>query len=172
MPNTAVTVRTVLVALVTALAVFFSLYLLYRLQGVIQGIVLAVFLAVTLNPAVDALHRRRLARPVAILLVFLAVLIALLIIVRLALPSLVGQVQGIANVLQEPGGLTNQVRKLAQPLGLSDFVETLRPQIDALPGQLSGAVGSFTTVTANAFNMVAALVPIIVLTIFFLNDGA
>jgi len=171
-PSTAVTVRTVLVALVTALAVFFSLYLLYRLQGVIQGIVLAVFLAVTLNPAVDALHRRRLPRPVAILLVFLAVLVALLIIVRLALPSLVGQVQGIAHVLQEPGGLTNQVRKLAQPLGLADVVESLRPQLNALPGQLSGAIGSFTTVTANALNTVAALITIIVLTFFFLNDGA
>ncbi len=172
MPSTAVTVRTVFVMLVTALAVFFSLYLVYRLQGVIQGIVLAVFLAVTLNPAVDALHRRRVARPVAILLVFLAVLIALLIIVRLALPSLVGQVQGIAHVLQEPGGLTNQVRKLARPLGLADVVESLRPQLNALPGQLSGAIGSFTTVTANALNTVAALITIIVLTFFFLNDGA
>src|SRR6266849_3371214 len=172
MPSTAATVRTVLVTLLAALGVLFGLYLLYRLEGVIDWIVLAIFLAVALNPAVNALNRRRLPRPVAILLVFLAVLITLLIIVRLALPSLVGQVQGIANVLQEPGGLTNQVRKLAQPLGLSDFVETLRPQIDALPGQLSGSVGAFTTVTANAFNTVAALVTIIVLTIFFLNDGA
>ena len=172
MPSTAATVRTVLVTLLAALGVLFGLYLLYRLEGVIDWIVLAIFVAVALNPAVNALNRRRLPRPVAILLVFLAVLITLLIIVRLALPSLVGQVQGIANVLQEPGGLTNQVRKLAQPLGLGDFVETLRPQIDALPGQLSGAVGSFTTVTANAFNTVAALVTIIVLTIFFLNDGA
>jgi predicted PurR-regulated permease PerM len=154
--------------LLTALGVFFSLYLLYRLQGVIQGIVLAVFLAVTLNPAVDALHRRPLPRPVAILLVFLAVLIALLIIVRLALPSLVGQVQGIAVVLQEPGGLSNRVRRLAQPLGLANVVESLRP----LPGQLSGAIGSFTTVTANALTTVAALITIIVLTFFFLNDGA
>jgi predicted PurR-regulated permease PerM len=37
---------------------------------------------------------------------------------------------------------------------------------------LSGAIGSFTTVTANALNTVAALITIIVLTFFFLNDGA
>ncbi len=172
MPSTGATVRTVFVALLTAVGVFFGLYVLYRLQGVIQAIVLAVFLAVTLNPAVSALQRRRLPRTVAILLVFLAVLLALLIIVRLALPSLVGQVQGIAHVLQEPGGLTNQVRKLAQPLGLGDVVESLRPQLNALPGQLSGAIGSFTTVTASALNTVAALITIIALTFFFLNDGA
>lgn len=68
--------------------------------------------------------------------------------------------------------MTNQVRKLAQPLGLGDVVESVRPQLNALPGQLSGAIGSFTTVTANALNTIAAVVTIIVLTFFFLNDGA
>jgi predicted PurR-regulated permease PerM len=164
-------VRTVLLSLLTALGVLFGLYLLFRLEGIIQLIILAVFLAVALNPAVRALHRRRLPQPAAILAVFLALLIALLITVTLALPSLVAQVQGIAHVLQEPGGLTKQVQRLAQPIGLGDFVQTLRPQIDALPGQLSGAIGSFTTVTANALNTVAALVTVIVLTFFFLNDG-
>jgi predicted PurR-regulated permease PerM len=164
--------RTVLVALLTALGVLFSVYLLYRLWGIIQLILVAVFLAVTLNPAVNVLHRRHLPRIVAILLVFLAVLVALLLIVTLALPSLVAQVQAIAHVLQEPGGLTKQLRRLADPIGLGNFVQTLQPQIDALPRQLGGAIGSFTTITASAFNTVTGLVTVIVLTFFFLNDGA
>lgn len=170
--NSSATVRTVFVALLTALGVLFGVYLLYRLEGIIQLIVLAAFLAVALNPAVNALHRRRVPRAVAIIAVFLAVVVALLIIVDLALPSLIAQVQGIARVLQEPGGLTKQLQRFLQPIGLGDFVQNLRPQIDALPGQLSGAIGSFTTVTASAINIVAGLVTVIVLTFFFLNDGA
>jgi len=172
MPDAAATVRLVLVILLTALGVLFGLYLLYRLQGVIEGIVLAIFLAVALNPSVNALHRRHLRRPAAILLVFLGLLVAVLVIATLALPSLVAQVQGIAQILQQPGGLTNEVRKVANPFGLGGFVDTLRPQIEAVPGQLSGAVGSFTTVTQGAVNAVAAAITVIVLTFFFLNDGA
>ena len=172
MPSTSAMVRTVLVTLLTALGVFFSLYLLYRLEGVIQWIVVAIFFAVALNPAVNALRRRRVPRLTAILLVFLALVIALLIIATLALPPLIAQVQDIANVLRQPGGLSHEVQKLAQPVGLGDLVQTLRPQIDALPGQLSGAIGSFTTVTVSALNTVAAVVTIVVLIFFFLNDGA
>lgn len=172
MPSTSDTVRTVLVTLLTALGVLFSLYLLYRLGSVIQWIVVAIFFAVALNPAVNALHRRRVPRVTAILLVFLALIIALLIIVTLAVPPLIAQVEGIVNVLRQPGGLTREVQKLAQPFGLGDVVQTLRPQIDALPRQVSGAIGSFTSVTASAINTVAAVVTIVVLIFFFLNDGA
>jgi predicted PurR-regulated permease PerM len=172
MLNTTATVRTVLVILLTALGVLFGLYLVYRLEGIIEGIGLAIFLAVALNPAVNTLHRHHLRRPAAILLVFLGLLVAVLVIATLALPSLVAQVQGIAHVLQQPGGLTNEVRKVATPFGLGGFVDTLRPQIEALPGQLSGAVGSFTTVTQGAVNAVAAAITVVVLTFFFLNDGA
>jgi predicted PurR-regulated permease PerM len=110
--TTSATVRTVLVALLTVLGVLFAVYLLYRLEGIIQLIVLAVFLALALNPAVNALHGRRVPRTAAILAVFLAVVVGLLIVVTLALPSLIAQVQGIAHVLQEPGGLTKQLQRL------------------------------------------------------------
>jgi predicted PurR-regulated permease PerM len=172
MPSTAAMVRTVLVTLLTALGVLFSLYLLYRLESVIQWIVVAIFFAVALNPTVNVLRGRGVPRLAAILLVFLAVIIALLIIATLAVPPLIAQVKGIANVLGQPGGLSNEVQKLAQPFGLGAFAQTLRPQIDALPGQLSGAVGSFTSVTASAVNTVAAVVTIVVLIFFFLRDGA
>jgi predicted PurR-regulated permease PerM len=171
-PNVTTTVRLVLVSLLTILGVLAGLYLLYRLQGVVEGIALAIFLAVALNPAVNALHRRHLRRPAAILLVFLGLLVALLVIATLALPSLVAQLQGIALILQRPGGLTEEVRKVATPFGLGGFVDTLRPQIEAVPGQLSDAVGSFATVTQGAINAVAAGTTVIVLMFFFLNDGA
>lgn len=172
MPKATATVRIVLVVLLTVLGVLFGLYLLYRLEGIIQGILLATFLAVALNPAVNALQRRHLRRPAAILLVFIGLLVAVLVIVTLALPSLVAQVQGIAQVLQQPGGLTDEVRKVANPFGLGGFVDALRPQIEAIPGQLRGAVGSFTTVTQGAVNAVAAAITVVVLMFFLLNDGA
>jgi predicted PurR-regulated permease PerM len=156
----------------TAFAVLFAGYLVYRLAGIIQWIIVAAFLAVALNPAVEGLHRRGLPRRWAILVVLVILLSAIIAIAALALPSLVGQVRGIANVLRQPGGFSGQVMRVAAPLGLGGLVQTLRSQLDALPGQVAGLVGSFTSVTASAINLVTAIVTVFVLMIFFLDGGA
>jgi predicted PurR-regulated permease PerM len=164
--------RAVVVILLTAFAVLFAGYLVYRLAGIIQWIIVAAFLAVALNPAVEGLHRRGLPRRWAILVVLVILLSAIIAIAALALPSLVGQVRGIANVLRQPGGFSGEVMRVAAPLGLGGLVQTLRSQLDALPGQVAGLVGSFTSVTASAINLVTAIVTVFVLMIFFLDGGA
>ncbi len=142
--------RAVVVVLLTAFAVLFAGYLVYRLAEIIQWIIVAAFLAVALNPAVKGLHRRGLPRRWAILIVLVVLFGAIIAVATLALPSLVGQVRGIANVLRQPGGFSGEVLRVATPLGLGGLVQTLRSQLDALPGQVGSAVGSFTSVTASA----------------------
>jgi predicted PurR-regulated permease PerM len=164
--------RAVVVIVLTAFAVLFAGYLVYRLAGIIQWILVAVFLAVALNPAVKGLHRRGLRRGWAILIVLLVLIGAIIAIAILALPSLMGQVRGIANVLRQPGGLSNEIMQVAAPLGLGGLVQTFRSQLDALPGQVVSAIGSFTSVTASAINVVTAVVTVFVLMIFFLDGGA
>lgn len=171
MTSTRATARNVVVILLTTLAVLFAVYLLYRLSAIIEMITVAVFLAVAVNPLVNRVRRRHVKRVPAILIVFLALFLALLVIFGLAFPSLVEQVKGIITVLQQPGGLTEQVQKVARPLGLSGLVASLRPQIDSLPQQLGSAIGSLTTVTSNTVNAGAAILTVIVLMFFMLNDG-
>lgn len=60
---------------------------------------------------------------------------------------------------------------MARPLGLSGVVESFRSQLDALPGQLAGSIGSFTTITASTLSTVTGLLSVAVLTFFFLHDG-
>jgi len=163
--------RAVVVVLLTAFAVLFAGYLVYRLAEIIQWIIVAAFLAVALNPAVKGLHRRGLPRRWAILIVLVVLFGAIIAVATLALPSLVGQVRGIANVLRQPGGFSGEVLRVATPLGLGGLVQTLRSQLDALPGQVGSAVGSFTSVTASAINLVTAIVTVFVLMIFFLGSG-
>jgi predicted PurR-regulated permease PerM len=101
--------RAVIVILLSASAFLLAGYLIYRLAGIIEWILVAAFLAVALNPAVKGLHRRGLPRRWAILIVLLVLLGAIVAIATLALPSLVGQVRGIANVLRQPGGFSSAV---------------------------------------------------------------
>ena len=165
------TARTVLVVLLTTMAVFFAVYLLYRLASVIEWMILAIFLGVALNPAVAVLRRHGIKRAPAILIVFAILCLAAGVILAVALPSFVDQLKAVIAVLQQPGALTEQVQKLARPMGLSGLVQTLHSQIDALPGQLATAVGSLSTVTVNTYRALAAAGTVIVLTFFMLNDG-
>lgn len=171
MASTQRTAQTVVVILLTAIAVLAAAYLVYRLSTVIEWLILSIFLAVALEPAVGVLRKRGVTRIPAILIVFLLVFVIIALVVALALPPLVEQFKSIITVLQKPGGLTEQVQRLARPLGLSGLVQTLHGQIESLPGQLATALGPLTTVTTNTVSAVAATGTVIVLTFFMLNDG-
>jgi hypothetical protein len=56
-------------------------------------------------------------------------------------PSLFRQVTAPVRALEQPGGLTAEVYRLVGPFGQSSFVRSLRPQLDALPGQLATSIG-------------------------------
>jgi predicted PurR-regulated permease PerM len=170
--STHTAVRLVLVALLTTLAVLVGLWLLYRLQTIVVWSILALFLAVALNPAVDWLAVRRVPRAVAILLAFLVVAVVLGAIAALVVPPLVEQTVALVRALQQPGWLTAEVLRVAAPLGLGRFVTGLRPQLDAIPGQLAGSLGPVTAVAASTLGAVTAELSILVLAFFFLHDGA
>ena len=169
--STRTAARLVLVALLTTLGVLLALWLLYQLQTIVVWSILALFLAVALRPAVDWLTSRRVPRTIAILLTYLVLLIVVAAVGALVVPTLIGQVTQLVHALQQPGGLTAEVDRVASPFGLGGFVRSLRPQLDAIPGQLATSIGSLTTVTASTLSMLTALLSVAVLAFFFLHDG-
>jgi predicted PurR-regulated permease PerM len=165
-------VRLVLAALLTTLVVALALWLAYRLQTVIVWGILALFLAVALAPSVNWLNRRRVPRTLAILLMYVVVLIVIAALGALVVPPLAQQGTRLLHVLQRPGGLTAEVLRVAGPLGLGGVVRSLSPQLNAIPGQLAGALGSLPTVAVSAVSSITALLSIGVLAFFFIHDGA
>src|SRR3954451_9026265 len=135
-----VTPRTVVVVLLTALAVLAGLYLLYTLQQIVRWLVIAVFLAAALNPLVNWLQRRRVPRGLAIGLVYLTLLLLVAALAALVLPPLLAQVRGLVttlvDVVRQPGGVTAEVEKLARQYGLAGYLDTPRAQVSALPSPL------------------------------------
>jgi len=163
--------RVVLVVLATALAFAVGLWLLYRLQEIVVWSVLALFLAIALRPAVNWLATHA-PRAIAILTSYLGLVIVVVALGALVVPALLRQVRQLVDALQQPGGVAGQVEWFAGPLGLGGVARSLRPQLEALPGQLAGSIGSVTTVTASTISTVTAILGVAVLTFFFLHDGA
>ena len=170
-----VVARTVLVVMLTALALVGALYLVWLLRDIVRWCVIALFFAVALNPPVNWLNHHRVPRSLAILLAYLALFLFFVILGLLVLPSLVDQVQELITYLvtlfQQPGGLNQALQELANRYGLGSYLDTLRNQLSALPGQLPVAAGPFLVVTRGVIGSITATLSILLLTFFLLLDG-
>ncbi len=173
--RTQVSARTVLVVLLTALALLGALYLLYELQQIVRWAIIALFLAVALNPLVDRLSRLHVPRALAILVVYLLLLAALAGIGALVFPPLVSQARQfgayVAHVVRQPGGANAALQSLADRYGLGGYLNSLRGQASALPGRLSVAAGPLLSVTQGIITSVTALISILLIAFFLLLDG-
>jgi predicted PurR-regulated permease PerM len=166
---------TVVVIVLTALALLAGLYLLWQLQQVLRWLLIALFLAVALRPPVDWLQRRRVPRGVAILLVYLLLLLVVLALAALVLPPLVTQAQALVDFavrsIREPQGLAQTLESVAQRYGLGPYLDTLRSQAGALPSRVFGLGSQLVGVTLGVVGGVASTVSILLLTFFLLLDG-
>ena len=101
--------RGVLLMLLAATLVLFF-WLLEALGGVITPFIIALVLAYILDPAVDALERRRVPRALAILLLALPVLALLGLAIALGIPALFRQV---AEIVEAAPGAFERLRAQA-----------------------------------------------------------
>jgi predicted PurR-regulated permease PerM len=171
-------IRTVVIALLSAAVVLGTLYLLWQVRTFVGWFVIALFLAAVLNPAVNWLQRRHrlIKRPLAIVLTYLGVVVALLFMVGILLPVLVDQIQGlikfISSVANAPEGPTKYLKGLAQQYGLGWVFERFSDQLDTIRSQLGKAASNFLQSTGDiivsAAGFVAALVSVLTMTFFLL----
>jgi predicted PurR-regulated permease PerM len=171
-------IRTVVIALLSAAVVLGTLYLLWQVRTFVGWFVIALFLAAVLNPAVNWLQRRHrlIKRPLAIVLTYLGVVVALLFMVGILLPVLVDQIEGlikfIASVANAPEGPTKYLKGLAQQYGLGWVFERFSDQLDTIRSQLGetarNVLLSSGDIIVSAAGFVAALVSVLTMTFFLL----
>jgi predicted PurR-regulated permease PerM len=176
LPPSQVHPKTVVVVLATALIFVGALYLFWQLRVIARWALIAVFLAVALDPAVNWLQRRsHIPRIVAILLIYLALLLALVGLSALVLPPLIEQlrsfVDNLVQLARQPGGAEQALQQLADRYGLGGFVDSLREQLVALPARLSGAAGPLLALASGIIGSITALLSILLITFFLLLDG-
>jgi predicted PurR-regulated permease PerM len=170
--------RTVAVALLTAAVVLGGLFLLWQVRTFIGWFVIALFLAAVLNPAVNWLQRRHrmMKRPLAILLTYLGLVVALLFVVGIFLPLLIDQVNGLINFVNSaakaPEGPTEYIRGIAKQNGLGGLFERFSDQLAQLRHQLGDLLrnlfASTGTIVVSIAGYIAALATVLTLTFFLI----
>ena len=182
--------RGVLLMLLAATLVLFF-WLLEALGGVITPFVIALVLAYILDPAVDALERRRVPRAIAILLLALPVLALIGLAVALGIPALFRQVGEIieaapgaferlrAQALANEGRVLGidlpfvDERRLIEPLLAIDAARVeafVRERQQVIAGNAWGAILGVGRKLGVVFTVLGYVVLVPVLTYYLLHD--
>jgi predicted PurR-regulated permease PerM len=163
-------IRTLAIIIAAALA----LEIIWIARQVISWIVIALFLALALDPLVSLFERRaKLPRGWAIGAVYISLTLVLAAIGATFLPSLIHEVNGLANAL--PG----YIHDLTHGRGRLGFLETKYHIVEKVKAQvqtggatkLLGISGTALSITQSVITAVAATVTIIFLTFFMLLEG-
>jgi predicted PurR-regulated permease PerM len=165
--------RTVLVVLGVGLLVFAFLALFYLAFHVITWILIAAFLAAALNPAVEWMERRGLARGLAAALVFVLTLLGLVGLGALLVPPLVDQVTKFFDALPD---IVEDITKGRGPLGFLEreygVVERIRDAIEKQgPRGVLGLTGPAVDIVRGVVTGVVGAVTVAFLTFFMLLEG-
>ena len=166
--------RAILVVLAIILAAVVMIEIVQAARGILIWIFVAIFLATALNPAVDAVQRRGVAkRGLAVAIVFVGAIVAIAALGATIIPTIVAQVNDFVDAV--PG----YVEDLTAGRGRLGFLEreyhiTERVR-DALSeggaSRLLGISGTALAVTKGVVTAVVATLTIAFLTLFMLLEG-
>ncbi|OGY18810.1 MAG: hypothetical protein A3F04_00720 [Candidatus Chisholmbacteria bacterium RIFCSPHIGHO2_12_FULL_49_9] len=132
------------------------LWFLYSIRAVLLAILIASILMFALNPLVTFLEKRRLPRPVAILLLFIIIVIGLSGVIAAIIPPLVDQTKSLIDqfpaIVQSLGGLKIDQRVLSDQLG-------------PIPKNIARII-------IGAFSNIIAVFTLLVVTFYLLSERA
>ena len=155
-----------------AAATIAALYVVYLVRSVVGLLLIAAFFALAIAPAVNWLHRRRVPRALAILLVYLAGGAAIFGIGLLIVPPVVN---GVNDISADLPGYVDDLRSndtFRRYDDKYDITAQLNQQAAALPANLGNAAGTLRDVTVDVFARIVELFAILVISFFLLMEGS
>jgi predicted PurR-regulated permease PerM len=164
-----------IVAIAAAIGV--GLWLAVTLRAVLLQLLLAVILATGLGPLVDRLQRAGLRRGVAVLLIYLALVLALIVLGVAVIPPIVRETEEFVRGAPTYGDLvTERLRDLRREFPfLPPLDEQLTEQIRGLGSQI-GAIASQALVVGRfalgIFSGLLSVLLVLLITLYLIVDGA
>jgi predicted PurR-regulated permease PerM len=158
-----------LVAIVAACAG--ALYVLYLTRGVVRILVIALFTATALGPVVDAVQRARVPRAYAILIVYIACVLATVGAGLALVPSIGSQVGRLSRDAQQAVGDLRANPTVRRYDNRYHVTEKLQAQLRTLPSHVGQAAGPLRDVTVGAFGFLSNLIAVLSIAFLLILHG-
>ena len=169
-PSTRTILRTVLIVILAALA----LYVLYRVRKPLSFVVVAAFIAVAMTGPVNLLERK-MKRGLAVAVAYLILIAIPIILGVLLIPTMVGQAEDLANNVPEYAqDVTDFVNDNETLSGLNekyDFTSEIESAAKELPSKIGDAANILKDIGVGVVNSIFAFVTVLVLSIFMVGSG-
>ncbi|MBD0348078.1 MAG: AI-2E family transporter [Thermoleophilia bacterium] len=166
--------RTVLSVVAIVISVAVVLQLVWLAREVIAWILISLFFALALNPSVEFLMRRGIARRgYAVAITYVGALLLIAAIGALFIPTLIDEIDGFREALP---GYVEDVTEGRGPLGRLaeryDLVERVRTAVEGGDAaRLLGLSGAAVAVAKGILTAIVAIVTIAFMTFFMLLEG-
>ena len=163
--------RVVAKVILVVVAIGAGLYFFYLVREVLTLFLVSVFLAVALAPPVNAIHRGRMPRAGAILLVYLGLVLSIVGIGLLVVPPIVNGVNNLTKNLPtyvEDLRKNDTIRRYDEKYHI---VNSLQKEANKAPQRIGDAAGTLRDVTVGVFTRIVQLVTVLVMTFLLLRDG-
>lgn len=146
-------------------ATLFGLFLLYRVRHVLILLAVAAFLALALEPAVTFLQKHLKARGAAVGVMITLIVAFLAVFFASIVPPIVRQTQSFVDSLPE---LRESLKDRSSPLGRIEQQFRLTDRLESGAEDLAGSLSSLPRVFGTVFGLIADLLVVLVLTLYFL----
>jgi predicted PurR-regulated permease PerM len=161
---------------VATLGVLTAIVLMQALSSVSQILVLiliALFLAAGLNPAVEALQRRRMSRSTAVTVIFSSVILFVIFFALVVVPPVVSQGSQLINTapaLLQDLMKNETINKLNDQFGLIDTLQTKLKSFTSDGTLLISAFGGVIGVGKSVLSGFFTALTILILTLYFITS--
>ncbi|HEX4804692.1 MAG TPA: AI-2E family transporter [Conexibacter sp.] len=166
--------RTVARAVLTAVLVVLSLYVIYLLRTPLSWIVIAAFVAIALSGPVNLLHRH-MPRGVAILVAYLVLILVPIGLAALIVPPMVDEISKLVNhaprYVNDAQNWFNHNRTLHRLDQQYHIGATLEKKARQLPTHLGDAASTLSSVGTTIVASLFQALTIFVLSIFMVAGG-
>ncbi len=143
------------------------LWFLYGIRSVLAIILIAIIFSSAINPWVDALHRWRIPRVLALLIVFLVFLAVISVILILFIPALVNEVRDLAQSLPSLYDRMVSNPTVERLIGDTNILTSVRQSLQTIDQSLGKITGPIFSALAAAFGGLFTFIGVVVLTFYF-----
>jgi predicted PurR-regulated permease PerM len=166
--------RVILRVVLTIVLVAVCIYLIYLLRRPLTWIFIAGFLAIAVSGPVNFLQRR-MARGLAIALVYLALILVPLLFAAILIPPIVEQINllidEVPTYVQDVQDFVAENDTLRNLEADYNITAELQKQASTLPARAGSAAGILSDIGLGLVNSVFAGVTILVLSLFMIGSG-
>ncbi len=153
-------------SILRVVGVLLGLWLLWHVRDIVLLFFVVIIIVMALGPIVDS-WQKRMARPLAVALLFAIILGILALIFSLIIPPLVGQISDLGHSLPF---YSQKFQDSLASIGRADGLPNFEGALQTISNQIRGLSSGLIQTTIGIFSGVVTFLTIIVLSIYLLLD--